>query len=220
MEFFEPDLQALGAAAVYAVVFSFVFIESGLLVGFFLPGDSLLFTAGLVAASASGVDVRVLVAGVLVAAVTGDGVGYAIGNRLGRPWLLRRAERGKLNADHLARAEAFYERFGWLAVVVARFIPWVRTFTPVVAGASSMRYPVFLSANVVGALVWGAGLTLLGYYAASVDWLRTVSYAVAGFFVAASLVVLLVGVVRRRAGRGRGALGGSGGQQDGQRVEA
>lgn len=202
MGILQPDeayLGSLGAFAVYAVVFGFVFVESGLLVGFVLPGDSMLFAAGLIsAAESSAVDVRWLVLGVLVAAVSGDAVGFLTGSRLGRPWLVRRMERGRLDPRHLARAEHYYERWGVISVVIARFIPWVRTFTPIVAGASRMSYGRFLPANVVGALLWGAGIVLLGHYSAGVPWLRYTAYAVAGTFVALSVVVGVAAWVRRR----------------------
>ena len=194
-----PDLAGLTATVVYLVVFGFVFVESGLLVGFLLPGDSLLFGAGLVAAAeGSGVSLAVLIVGVLVAAVAGDSVGYAFGARLGRPWLQRREAVGRLDARHLRRAEAFYDRFGWFAVVAARWIPWVRTFTPILAGAARMPYRRFLPANVAGAVVWGPGLLVLGYHAATDPTLRHTSYAVAGVFIAGSLVLAVVSVVRRR----------------------
>ena len=194
-----PDLGGLTATLVYVVVFGFVFVESGLLIGFLLPGDSLLFAAGLVsAADGSGVSLTVLVIGVLVAAVAGDSVGYAFGARLGRPWLERRAAGGRLDARHLRRAEAFYERFGWFAVVAARWIPWVRTFIPILAGAARMPYRRFLPANIVGAVIWGAGLLVIGHLAATEPTLRHTSYVVAGAFVATSLVLAVIGVVRRR----------------------
>ena len=194
-----PDLGALTAAAVYAVVLGFVFVESGLLVGFFLPGDTILFGAGLVSAEpGSGVSLPLLAAGAFVAAVAGDSVGYSFGARLGRGWLERRVASERLDARHLHRAEAFYRRWGWWAVVVARWIPWVRTFTPVLAGTSRMPYGRFLSANVVGALAWAVGLTVLGHLAASQPALKHASYAVAGLFIAGSLVVGVVGWLRRR----------------------
>ena len=194
-----PDLDALTAAAVYTVVFGFVFVESGLLVGFFLPGDTILFGAGLVSAEpGSGVSLWLLATGAFLAAVSGDSVGYAFGSRLGRGWLQRRVDGGRLDPRHLARAEAFYQRWGWWAVVAARWIPWVRTFTPVLAGTSAMPYLRFLSANVVGALAWAVGLTVLGHLAASQPGLRHASYAVAGAFVALSLVTGVVGHLRRR----------------------
>jgi membrane-associated protein len=194
-----PDLAGLTATLVYVVVFGFVFVESGLLIGFLLPGDSLLFAAGLVAATeGSGVSLTVLIVGVLIAAVAGDSVGYAFGARLGRPWLQRRVAGGRLDGRHLRRAEAFYERFGWFAVVAARWIPWVRTFTPILAGAARMPYRRFLPANVAGAVIWGPGLLVLGHLAATDPTVRRTSYVVAGSFVAASLVIAVVSVVRQR----------------------
>jgi membrane-associated protein len=194
-----PDVGALTATAVYAVVLGFVFMESGLLVGFFLPGDTILFGAGLVSAEpGSGVSLPLLAAGAFVAAVAGDSVGYAFGSRLGRGWVDRRVARGRLDERHLRRAEEFYLRWGWWAVVVARWIPWVRTFTPVVAGTSRMPYGRFVSANVVGALAWAVGLTVLGHLAASEPALKHASYAIAGCFIAGSLVVGVVGWLRRR----------------------
>jgi len=194
-----PDLASLTAAAVYGIVLGFVFVESGLLVGFFLPGDTILFGAGLVSAAPdSGVDLWLLVTGAFVAAVAGDSVGYATGSGLGRVWLERRVASGRFDPRHLRRAEAFYDRFGWGAVVAARWIPWVRTFTPILAGTSRMGYPRFLSANVVGALAWAVGLPVLGHLAASDPRLRGTSYAVAALFVGASLVLAVIGMVRRR----------------------
>ncbi len=199
-----PDLAGLTTTAVYLVVFGFVFVESGLLVGFFLPGDTILFGAGLLAASdRSGVSLQVLLVGVLVAAVSGDSVGYAIGARLGRPWLERRIAGGRLHPRHLARAETFYDRFGPLAVVAARWVPWLRTVVPILAGTSRMPYRRFLAANLAGALAWGAGLLVLGYYAASRPGLRTAAYVVAAVFVAGSAAVASVGWWRSHGSRGR-----------------
>ena len=191
----DPDLAAMTTGGVYVVLFALVFVESGLLVGFFLPGDTVLFAAGLLAArEGSGLSLPVLAVGTAVAAIAGDAVGYWTGRRLGRPWVERRAGRA---ARHLPRAEAFYQRWGVSAVVIARFIPWVRTFTPIVAGMARMPYPRFLAANVVGALLWGSGLITLGYVAYAVPWVRYAAYAVAGLSVAAS--VLGPVVARRRA---------------------
>jgi membrane-associated protein len=154
------DLTAMTSATVYVVVLALVFVESGLLAGFFLPGDSVLFAAGLLSAQpGSGISLPLMAGGVAVAAIAGDAVGYWSGRRFGRPWLLRRA--GKA-ASHVERAERFYGRWGSLAVIVARFIPWIRTFTPIVAGVARMPYQRFLAANVAGALTWGSGLVVLG----------------------------------------------------------
>ena len=195
----DPDLTTLTAGAVYLVVFGFVFVESGLLVGFFLPGDTLLFGAGLVSASPrSGVTLPLVLAGVVTAAIAGDSVAYATGRRLGRPWLERRMRSGKLNGAHLKRAEGFFERYGWLAVVGARWVPWVRTFTPIIAGTTQMPYPRFLMANVVGALCWGVTLPVLGFYAASNETLAVVAHVIAATFVTGSIVAGGIGWWRRR----------------------
>jgi membrane-associated protein len=194
-----PDLDNLSAAAVYAVVLSLVFVESGLLVGFFLPGDTVLFAAGLLTArDASRVSLLWLSVGVFLAATAGDSMGYGFGSRLGRPWLVARVQSGRLDARHLARAEGFYARFGWVAVVTARWIPWVRTFTPILAGAARMPYWRFFSANVVGALTWGVGLVVLGHLSATNDGLRAASYVVAGCFVVGSFALATLGWWRRR----------------------
>jgi len=199
----DPDLTTLTAGAVYLVVLGFVFVESGLLVGFFLPGDTLLFGGGLVAAApASGVSLLLLVIGVVAAAITGDSVAYATGRRLGRPWLERRMNAGRLNGNHLRKAEGFFERYGWFAVVGARWVPWVRTFTPIIAGTTKMPYPRFLSANVVGALCWGVTLPVLGFFAASNETLAVLAHVIAATFVSGSIVAGGVGWWRRRrAGR-------------------
>lgn len=174
------DLDTLGTAAVYAVVIGFVFVECALLLGFFLPGDTLLFAGGLVAADAArGVDLGWLIAGVLVAAIVGECVGYLIGARMGLP-VLRRRQGRVLTPDRVARAERFTERYGVLAIISARWIPWVRTFAPLLAGATGMAWSRFMLANVVGALCWGPTLLLAGYLAASVPWVEHVGLAVAG----------------------------------------
>jgi membrane-associated protein len=199
----EDRLATLTSVALLAVVWGIVFVESGLLVGFFLPGDSVLFAAGLLAADPrTEVSIWMLATGVVVAAVTGDAVGYMIGRRGGRP-VLERREGKLLGPGALRRAEAFYERWGWWSIVVARWIPWIRTFCPVVAGAARMPYPHFLSANVVGALGWGAGLTVLGYWAASLPGLRDATIAV-GITVAS--VTTAAVVIRWLAHRRRSRL--------------
>lgn len=199
----DPQLDTMGATAVYVVLFGFVFVETGILVGFFLPGDSILFTAGLLSAEpGTALSFPVLVVGVTVAAVAGDTVGYWTGARLGRPWLDGWAgRRGEKVQERLREAEAFYDRWGQWAVVVCRFIPWVRTFTPILAGVARMPYRKFLVANVAGALCWGAGLVTLGHLAHSVPWLRTAAYAVAAVAVVGSFVAAGVALVRSRRRR-------------------
>ena len=191
----DPNLASLGALAVYAVVWGFLFAECGLLLGFLLPGDTILFGAGLLAASPnSDVNLLVLVAGAFVAAVAGNEVGYLTGRRYGRGWLESR-ESGRA-LTQLRRTEAFYDRYGWFSVVVARWIPWVRTFTPVVAGTAAMRRASFTSANVVGALSWAVALPIVGYVAYQFPVVRTVAFTIAGIFITISLVGLAVLLVR------------------------
>lgn len=200
----QPQLELLPAWGVYLVVWGFVFVESGLLVGFLLPGDSVIFAAGLIAGTpGSQVNIVVLLVGCFLAAFIGDQIGYVLGRKLGRPWVEAR-KRPMWNTG-LTRAEAFYERLGYLSVIVARFIPWARTFVPFAAGVAKMDYYKFLSANVIGALVWAVGITAMGYFAAANPVVRAISFSIAGFFIILSLAYMaFVGVRalvrRRRAG--------------------
>lgn len=198
-----PDIDTLGALAVYLVVGGLVFAESGLLVGFFLPGDTVLFAAGLWSADgSSGVNVVVLAVLVAVCAVVGDAVGYWFGRKAGPP-LLQRKDGRVLNQRNLVRAQGFYEKYGVFAVVAARWIPWVRTFAPILAGVARMPYGRFLAANVVGALSWGAGLVVLGHVAADAPGVKTGATGVAATFVGASVVVGVVRAYRLRTAERR-----------------
>jgi membrane-associated protein len=145
----------------YFILVAIVFTETGLLVGFFLPGDSLLITAGLVAA-AGGLDIWLLSGLLIVAAIVGDSVGYAIGYRTG-PRLFRKEESRWFARKHLLRTREFYERHGGKTIVLARFIPIIRTFAPVVAGVGQMAYRRFLFYNVFGGIGWVMSLTWAGY---------------------------------------------------------
>jgi membrane-associated protein len=145
----------------YLALVAIVFTETGLLIGFFLPGDSLLVTAGLVAA-AGGLDIWRLNALLIVAAIAGDSVGYAIGYRTG-PRIFRKEESRWFSRRHLLRTREFYERHGGKTIVLARFIPIIRTFAPVVAGVGQMRYRRFLFYNVFGGIGWVVSLTWAGY---------------------------------------------------------
>jgi len=193
---FDSQLSTLAPFIFYIVIGAIVFVETGLLFGFFLPGDSILFSAGLVAASHGNINIALLVAVIFLAAFFGDQVGFVIGRVVGRPYLDKR--KSPRVQRMIVRSERFYEKSGWWAVVAARFFPWIRTFVPPIAGASKMNYYKFLSANVVGAVLWGAGITLAGFYAASFPWVKTFSYAIAAFFIIASLVSSLVNYSRHR----------------------
>ena len=192
---FDAQLSSLAPFIFYVVVAGIVFIETGLLFGFFLPGDSILFSAGLVAAAHGNINIVILVSAIFLAAFFGDQVGFVIGRVVGRPYLDKRQSPRMQRL--VKNAEEFYDKTGWWAVVAARFFPWIRTFVPPIAGAAMMNYYRFLSANILGALLWGVGITLAGYYAASVPWVKSSSYAIAAFFIGASLISALVNYRRR-----------------------
>lgn len=159
------DLEELIRTVGYLGLFGIIFAETGLLIGFFLPGDSLLFTAGFLA-SQDYFNIWVLTLVCFVAAVTGDAVGYTFGRRVGRG-LFQRPESRLFRPQHLLRAEAFFERHGGKAVVLARFLPVVRTFVPIVAGVGAMRYPRFALFNVIGGVLWAIGLPWAGFFLGS-----------------------------------------------------
>ena len=138
-----------------------VFAESGLLFGFFLPGDSLLFTAGLLSSQGL-LSLPIVLVGCFVAAVAGDQVGYAFGVRVG-PALFKRPDSRVFKQEYVEKASHFFERYGAKTIVLARFVPVVRTFAPILAGVGTMRYRVFVTYNVLGALLWAVGITTLGY---------------------------------------------------------
>jgi membrane-associated protein len=192
---FDAQLSTLAPFIFYVLIGAIVFVETGLLFGFFLPGDSILFSAGLVAAAHGNINIVILVSIIFLAAFFGDQVGFVIGRVVGRPYLEKR--KSPKIQRMIVNAENFYEKTGWWAVVAARFFPWIRTFVPPIAGAAKMNYYRFLSANVLGALLWGVGITLAGYYAATLPWVKSSSYAIAGFFISASLISALVNYRRR-----------------------
>jgi membrane-associated protein len=192
---FDEQLSSLAPFFFYLIVGVIVFVETGILLGFFLPGDSLLFSAGLVAAAHGNINIVILVSVIFLAAFFGDQVGFVIGRVYGRPYLDKRTS--KRMQALIVRADRFYEQTGWWAVVTARFFPWIRTFVPVIAGASRMNYYKFLSANALGALLWGVGITLAGFYAASIPWVKTFSYAIAAFFIIASIASMVWNYSRR-----------------------
>jgi len=191
----------LGATLFYLVVWGLVFAGTGLLIGAFIPfitGDSLVFAAGLIAAAhASEVSIIVMATGVGIAAWLGDQVGYTLGRHYGRPYLDKR--KGKWIKKGIEKSEALFLAWGWWAVVVARFMPWARVFVPVVAGIANMNYYKFFSANFVGALAWGVGLTMAGYFSASIPLVKNASYLIAGVFITASLIAgVRIWVLNRR----------------------
>lgn len=157
----ETLIKTVGLLGVIAIVFT----ESGLLFGFFLPGDSLLFTAGFLA-SQNFLDIRFLIAGCFIAAVAGDSTGYYIGHKFGRK-LFNKEDSLFFHKDHLIRAHEFYKKHGGKTIILARFMPFIRTFAPVVAGIGSMRYGTFLFYNLIGGFLWAVCITLAGYFLGS-----------------------------------------------------
>jgi membrane-associated protein len=162
-------LESVGLIGLFIVVFA----ESGILIGFFLPGDSLLFTAGLATFGLkitedgeifqlAGGHIWIVVLGVVIAAIAGDQVGYAFGRKVG-PSLFKRPESRLFKPAYVESAEKFFAKHGSKSIVLARFVPIVRTFTPIIAGVSNMHYRTFVKFNVIGGVLWGAGFTLLGY---------------------------------------------------------
>lgn len=149
----------------YVGLFLMVFAESGLFFGFFLPGDSLLFTAGFLASQGL-LNIWVLVPLLVVGAIGGDSAGYWMGNKLGH-WLIKQRESWFWQKKHLVQAQEFYHKHGGKTLILARFIPAVRTFAPIVAGMAKMEYGRFLSFNVIGGLGWATGMTLAGYWLGS-----------------------------------------------------
>ncbi|HEX2160555.1 MAG TPA: VTT domain-containing protein [Thermoleophilaceae bacterium] len=194
----ETLIEAFGMLGVLAIVF----IESGLLVGFFLPGDSLLFTAGLLSANDVLPDIWVLLVTIPIAAIAGDQVGYAIGRKAG-PAIFRRPDSRFFHHENVERAQGFFDRYGPRTVVLARFVPIVRTFVPVVAGVAQMKYRTFLTYNIVGGILWGVGVTTLGYHLGQIDFIKAniefVLIGIVGLSLIPVAVELYRGDRRRRA---------------------
>lgn len=156
------DLSGFIQTVGYLGVFTIVFVESGLLVGFFLPGDSLLFTAGFLA-SQGFFNITVLTLGCFIAAVLGDSIGYYIGHKFGKK-LFNKEDSLFFHKDHLVKAQKFYDKHGGKTIVLARFMPFIRTFAPVVAGIGNMKYSSFLLYNLFGGFLWAICITLAGFY--------------------------------------------------------
>lgn len=209
------DPEKLLRGGGYLLLFGIIFAESGLLIGFFLPGDSLLFVAGMAAAGTlssvgSGAihfNIWVVLIGVFVAAVAGDQVGYMFGRRAG-PALFRRPDSRLFKQENLQKAEAFFEHHGPRAIVLARFVPVVRTFCPIVAGAGQMHYPHFARYNMAGGFLWAVGVTSLGYFLGNVAFIRNNVEIALIAVVVISLLPIAVEVVRARRSSTSASSGG------------
>ena len=194
-------VQAYGVW-VYAFLFLIIFAETGLVVTPFLPGDSLLFAAGALSASSGAFNMWLLVPLLIVAAVLGDAVNYAAGNAVG-PRIFTASDQTSfwhrlLNRDHLAKAHAFFERYGGKAIVLGRFVPIVRTFVPFVAGAGTMTYGTFAFFNVAGAVIWVGICTIAGYAFGNVPIVKNNFTLVALGIIAVSVLPMVVEILRHR----------------------
>ena len=202
-DFLDPEwlISTFGLLGILAVVFA----ESGLLIGFFLPGDSLLFTAGLLTADGEYITYPLWLVCLLitVAAVAGDQVGYAFGKKVG-PALFRRPNSRLFKQENLVKAHEFFERYGARSVVLARFVPIVRTFTPIVAGISGMRYRTFVVYNVVGGILWGTGVTVLGYFLGQISFVKDNIELILIGIVAFSVIPIAIELLKARIAAMRG----------------
>jgi membrane-associated protein len=187
LEWLSTVLTTSGLVVAYLIIFLIVFAESGVLIGFFLPGDSLLITLGLLA-SQGYFNLGILLVLMSVAAITGDSVGYWFGRKVG-PGLFNREDTRIFKKENLRRAHQFYENYGTKTIVLARFVPFARTFAPILAGIGNMNYRLFLSYNIIGGITWVFSITLLGYFLGRVipDVDRYVLLVVAGVIVASAI---------------------------------
>ncbi|MFD8815022.1 DedA family protein [Streptomyces sp. NPDC059627] len=176
-----------------------VFAESGLLIGFFLPGDSLLFTCGLLITSHQlDFPLWAAIALICVAAILGDQAGYMFGKKVG-PSLFNRPDSRLFKRENVTKAHEFFEKHGPKSLILARFVPVIRTFTPIIAGVSGMAYRSFLTFNVIGGVMWGAGVTLLGSWLGKIDFVKNNIEAILILIVLVSVVPIIIEFLRARA---------------------
>jgi membrane-associated protein len=180
----------------YAIIAGVVFSETGLLLGFFLPGDSFLFTVGVVA-GAAGLNVAAIIALLIVAAIIGNGVGYSLGRAAG-PHVFNKPDSRLFKRDHLLKTQAFYEKHGGKTIIYAQFMPILRTFAPFIAGVARMPYGRFAMFNVVGAILWISSMTLLGYGLGNIEIVRKHFEKVVILIVLISITPLAVEILKSR----------------------
>ncbi len=193
-EWLSPD-ALVGAGLV--VLLLVVFVESGLLIGFFLPGDSLLFTAGLLINTQDVLPLWLVLVTVPLAAIAGDQVGYFIGKTAG-PRIFNRPDSRFFRQEYVDKSYEFFERYGARTIVIARFVPIVRTFAPVVAGVSRMRYRTFVTYNIIGGVLWGAGVVLLGYFLGQIQFVADNIEPIILLIIALSVLPIIFEVLRAR----------------------
>lgn len=193
-EWMSPD-ALIGAGLIVLLIV--VFVESGLLVGFFLPGDSLLFTAGLLINTQDVLPLWLVLLTVPLAAIAGDQVGYFIGKQAG-PHIFNKPDSRFFQQEYVDKAYGFFEKYGARTIVIARFVPIVRTFAPVIAGVSKMRYRTFVTYNIIGGVLWGVGVVLLGYFLGQIDYVAENIEAIILVIVALSVAPIAFEVLRAR----------------------
>lgn len=197
-EFFQKlgNLEELIKWGGMTVLIIIVFAETGLLVGFFLPGDSLLITAGLIAAQGF-LDIYVLIGSLTVAAIAGDQVGYLFGRKTG-PKLFKREKSLLFDKDHLIKAKEFYEKYGGRAIIYARFVPFARTFAPIVAGVGQMDYNKFILFNIFGGIFWVFSMCLSGYFFGNIPFVKkNFEYVIIGVIIL-SVLPIVFGYLKHR----------------------
>ncbi|WP_432066802.1 DedA family protein [Streptomyces sp. C10-9-1] len=208
----DPDylITTFGLIGVLVIVFA----ESGLLIGFFLPGDSLLFTTGLLVTTGKiDMPLWLVCTLIVVAAVIGDQVGYLFGRKVG-PALFKRPDSRFFKQENVEKAHDFFEKYGPKSLVLARFVPIVRTFTPIIAGVSRMNYRSFVTFNIIGGVLWGAGVTLLGAALGKVEFVHQNIEAILILIVLISVVPIVIELLRARSKNKKAAADGSEGDDD------
>ena len=197
----DKTLAALAAEYgtwLYAILFAVIFAETGLVVTPFLPGDSLLFIAGTVAAGTA-LNVHLLVGLLILAAILGDSVNYAIGNFIG-PRVFDKPDSRWFKQEYLRRTQAFYDKYGAVTIVIGRFVPIIRTFAPFLAGVAGMSYRRFLAYNVIGAIVWVASLVYAGYVFGNIPWVKeNLTFIVIGIVILSLIPAVTTFLAERRA---------------------
>ncbi|MFO1311656.1 MAG: DedA family protein [Burkholderiales bacterium] len=199
----DKTLAALAAEYgtwLYAILFAVIFAETGLVVTPFLPGDSLLFIAGTVAAGTA-LNVHLLVGLLIVAAILGDSVNYAIGSFIG-PRVFDKPDSRWFKQEYLRRTQAFYDKYGAVTIIIGRFVPIIRTFAPFLAGVAGMSYRRFLAYNVIGGIVWVSSLVYAGYVFGNIPWVKeNLTFIVIGIVIVSLIPAVTTYLAERKAGR-------------------
>lgn len=188
---------------IYAILFLIIFVETGVVVMPFLPGDSLLFAVGMLAANPdNGLNVWILIGLLLIAAVAGDSLNYSIGKNFGmRVTRIKLFGKQPVKPEHIDKTHAFYEKYGSKTIVIGRFVPIVRTLAPFVAGIGRMNYGTFITYNVIGAILWVVGLTLAGYFLGSFEWVQNNFSKIVMVIIVISLLPVFIEFIKMKFGK-------------------